>query len=86
MVNPIITEFEEIFGLITATERKWLSDRIDAEQAKAVRILAEAIHKFAPEVAEQIRTKWNDADKAFTDLLDLLRLPSGHDAGGQSNG
>jgi len=57
-MTAIVTEFEDIFGDITATERKWLSDRIVAATDLIVRDFdnnhRNAILESAALVAEQI--------------------------------
>lgn len=39
-MNAIVTEFEGVFGDLTATERKWLSERIVAPAATGQQLVA----------------------------------------------
>lgn len=67
MGDPIVTEFESIFGKLTATERKWLSDQI-APLRSALKPFGEAARHYAPYPADA-----NDKHTSVTFPLGVLR-------------
>lgn len=40
---------------------------------KTLQVLASALHKFAPDLAKDIISKWSEQDRALNDFLEILR-------------